>query len=245
MKILAVIPARYESTRLPGKMLLDIQGKSLINRVFEAVSSCRVLDRVVVAVDHEKVRQHVESFGGEALVTGVDLSSGTDRCAQVLDMLPDYTHVINVQGDEPFIREREIDLLVEILNRFDSDIASLMCPIAADENVFNPNLVKVVTTIEGEALYFSRSAIPYVRGEEPSLWASRSCYMKHLGLYGFKAEILRSITRLPVSRYESLEKLEQLRWLENGYKIRMGETDYKGIGIDTEEDLQMAREILK
>lgn len=245
MKVLAIIPARYESSRLPGKVMMDIQGKSLINRVFDAVSACRALDRVVVAVDDEKVREHVESFGATAVMTGKDLLSGTDRCAQVLDYMPGYPYVVNVQGDEPFIRDKEINLLVEILDRFDSDIASLMCPMESDENIFNPNVVKVVTTGEGEALYFSRSPIPHIRGADPSRWVSMNRYMRHLGLYGFKSEVLRSVTRLPESRYESLEKLEQLRWLENGYKIRMGETDYKGIGIDTEEDLNKARAMFK
>jgi len=244
MKVIAIIPARLGSTRLPRKVLRQIHGKSLIQRVYEQVSTCVVIDELVVAVDHQEVMDHVLSFGGNAIMTDPGLLSGTDRCAEVSSKYNDFPLVINVQGDEPFISHLELEIVVNLLKNMDADIASLMVKIADQEQLQNPNVVKLVCNISGEAMYFSRAAIPFNRSESTLNWCEYHDYWRHIGVYGFKREVLLDLCKLPESQYEKIEKLEQLRWLEAGYKIKMGVCQYHGIGIDTEADLELAENLL-
>ncbi|MBK9272268.1 MAG: 3-deoxy-manno-octulosonate cytidylyltransferase [Saprospiraceae bacterium] len=244
MKVLAIIPARLGSSRLSAKVLRMIQNKSLIQRVYENVLACPGLSEVVVAVDHPSVFDHVISFGGKAVMTSDGLLSGTDRCAAVSKQYHDFPLVVNVQGDEPFIGTSEIQIVIQQLQNLDADIASLMVKMEDPMDLNNPNVVKVVCKLNGEAMYFSRSAIPYNRSFEMEEWVNRAVYWRHIGIYGFKRDTLLQITNLPESKYEGIEKLEQLRWLESGYRIKMGIGNYRGIGIDTEDDLKKAEEIL-
>ncbi|MBK7231359.1 MAG: 3-deoxy-manno-octulosonate cytidylyltransferase [Saprospiraceae bacterium] len=244
MKVIAIIPARLGSTRLPRKVLRQIHGKSLIQRVYEQVSSCLVIDELVVAVDHQEVFEHVLSFGGNAIMTDPGLLSGTDRCAEVSSQFSDYPLVINVQGDEPFISHQELEIVVNLLKNMDADIASLMVKITEQEQIHNPNVVKLLCNHSAEAMYFSRAAIPFNRSESTLNWSEHHDYWRHIGVYGFKREVLLELCKLPESQYEKIEKLEQLRWLEAGYKIKMGVCHYHGIGIDTEADLELAEKML-
>lgn len=244
MKILAVIPARYQSTRLPGKVMLNIGGKSLIQRVFEQVSKCHFFDQVVVAVDHEIVFEHVEAFGGNPIMTSKNLLSGTDRCAEVAKLKLGFTHIVNVQGDEPFIEILALDQISRMLKDPSVKIASLMTPVKDLIELDNPNIVKVVVNKFMDAMYFSRATIPHAR-EIPSEERLNSIkYYKHLGLYGFQVETLSEISKLPIGSIEKIEMLEQLRWLEAGYQIRMGEIETDSFGIDTELDLLRAQALV-
>lgn len=244
MTILGVIPARYASTRFPAKPLAVIEGKSMIQRVYEQAKRAS-LDHVVVATDDHRIYDHVKSFGGEACMTSTDHASGTDRCYEALTQQPtSYDYVINIQGDEPFISPQQISLLVSLLDG-NTELGTLMKRITDDEQIFNPNVVKVVATRDGEALYFSRSPIPHVRNAAESDWAGRHVYYKHLGLYGYRSDVLARITKLEVSSLEKAESLEQLRWLENGFRIRIVETEMETIGIDTPDDLHKAIAFVK
>ena len=253
MKVLGVIPARYASTRFPGKPLIDIQGKSMIQRVYEQAMKAKSLSKVIVATDDERIFNHVKSFNGEVMMTSDGHQSGTDRCAEVINQLSSvaFDAVVNIQGDEPFINPSQIDSVVEVLKKEQFMIATLVkrihittnemqAVIARDEVnwvIHNPNIVKAVFSSEGKALYFSRSPIPYLRNIPAEEWLSKGEFYKHIGLYAYKSSVLREIARLPPSRLEQLESLEQLRWLENGYAIGIAETDLETIGIDTPEDL--------
>ncbi len=236
--ILAVIPARYASTRFPGKPLVEIQGKTMIQRVWEQVAQSRSVDVAVVAADDERIAAHVEAFGGQVLRTRPDHPSGTDRCAEVARLYPQADFVLNIQGDEPFVQPQQIDLLAYTLS---SDpafaIATLAKRIEDPALLFNPNVVKAVFAENGRAIYFSRHPIPFLRGHEPEDWLSLQPYFKHIGLYGFRREVLERIAGLSPTPLELAESLEQLRWLEHGLPIRVGQTDWETIGIDTPEDL--------
>lgn len=239
MKIVAIIPARYASTRFPGKPLADIAGKSMIGRVLERVSHCTGLAGVFVATDDERIRTHVESLGHRALMTGEHHVSGTDRCMEAVAMCGiDADAVINVQGDEPFVEPAQIEQLIALITQPDVAIATLAKQISLADQLIDPSKVKVVITKAGNALYFSRQVIPFQRGIAPDAWLNNHVYYKHLGLYAFKTEVLRAICRLSPSSLEKAESLEQLRWLENGYSIRVGITEYETPAIDTPEDLQ-------
>ena len=240
MKILAIIPARYHSTRLPGKVMRIIEGKTLIQRVYEQVSKCRFFDQIIVAVDHELVFEHVAAFGGHAIMTSDNLPSGTDRCAEVARLISGFTHIVNVQGDEPFIEINTLDQLCHLLDDSKVKIASLMTPVKDYFELDNPNVVKVVVGNSMNALYFSRSAIPFAREINEVERLKFFQYYKHIGLYGFQVETLLEISGLPTGNLEKIEMLEQLRWLETGFHIRMGVIETNGFGIDTEEDLKKA-----
>lgn len=246
MRIAAIIPARYHSTRLPAKPLQKLGGKSIIEWVYSAVKA--VVEDVVVATDDVRIAEEVERFGGCAIMTSEAHRSGTDRCAEALTKMgSDYDVVINVQGDEPFIRREHIEALIACFNNPETEIATLAKPMTCVEDVadiHNPNNVKVVTDIRGRALYFSRAAIPYQRDVEQSEWSKRHTYLKHIGVYAFRAQTLKAVTSLEVSSLEQTEKLEQLRWLEHGYYISVAKTPYATMGIDTPEDLQRAEEML-
>ncbi len=238
MKKIIVIPARYESTRLPGKPLLEVSGKSLVQLVYERASESRLADSVIVATDDRRIMDAALSFGAEAVMTSPSCKSGTDRVFEAVKDT-DFDLIINVQGDEPFIRPDMIDLLFSVMENESLDVATLCAPVADDNEYSNPNTVKVVLDKNGFALYFSRSPIPYVRNGN-----TRSMLYKHIGVYGFKREFLQQFVSMQKSRLEETESLEQLRILENGYRIKVLTTHYDGFGIDTREDLQRARLIL-
>jgi 3-deoxy-manno-octulosonate cytidylyltransferase (CMP-KDO synthetase) len=240
--VLAVIPARYASTRFPGKPLADIGGKTMIRRVYEQVQQSKRVSRVVVATDDERIFGHVRSFGGEVRMTRADHPSGTDRCAEVARHFPEAEFVLNVQGDEPFIQPEQIDLLADTLTGSSKfSIATLAKTIELPEMLMNPNVVKVVFSDKNGAIYFSRQPIPFVRGAAPENWLSQHIFYKHIGLYGFRRATLMKIAGLSPTPLERAESLEQLRWLENGLRIAVGITELETVGIDAPEDLEKIR----
>ena len=243
MKFMAIIPARYASTRYPGKPLAILGGKTVIQRVYEQVKS--VLDDVYVATDDDRIYNTVTDFGGKAVMTRADHKSGTDRIEEAAEKIgSDADVIINVQGDEPFIQPSQIETLMHLFDAPETQIGTLGKRFETIEGVENPNSPKIVTDNRGFALYFSRSPIPYVRGIDRNLWLEAYPFLKHLGIYAYRREVLREVTQLPQGRLEKAESLEQLRWLENGYRIRVGLTDVETVGIDTPEDLQRAEEFL-
>ncbi len=247
MKVLGVIPARYASTRFPGKPLANLGGITVIERVYRQVS--KTLDSVVVATDDERIYQEVERFGGRVVMTSTDHRSGTDRCYEAYTKVGEqFDIVINVQGDEPFIRREQIEELIGCFERdADLDIATLVKPFTIEDGVealFNANSPKVVVSTQMRALYFSRSVIPHLRGSEPEEWLSKHTYYKHIGMYGFRSGVLGRITSIAPTPLEIAESLEQLRWLESGYSIGVGLTEHQTIGIDTPEDLEAAERFL-
>lgn len=239
MKVLGVIPARYESTRFPGKPLVNIRGKSMIARVYERCRQAKTLDQVVVATDDQRIFDHVRSFGGEVMMTSKSHRSGTDRCAEVAAEHSEVEIVVNIQGDEPFIDPNQIDQLVQLFDGVSTvDIATLAKKIDSEEALMDPNIVKVVFNKQAQALYFSRSTIPFVRSLASSQWLRHHDFYKHIGIYAFKNEVLQACAKLPQGRLEIMESLEQLRWLEAGYNISVGLTKLETMGIDTPEDLE-------
>ena len=245
MSILGIIPARYESTRFPGKVLADIKGKSMVQRVYEQAVKSKYLSRVVIATEDDTVVEHVKQFGGEVLITKANHASGTDRCFEALQLQSEkYDYVINIQGDEPFIDPRQIDELGELLNGT-VELATLIKKITTTDELFNLGEVKTVFNKAMEALYFSRQPIPYYRNAPELDWLQRQDYYKHIGIYAYRADILKQISKLPVSDLERAESLEQLRWLENGLKIKLAFTEFESICIDTKEDLEKVLTTLK
>ena len=244
MTFTAIIPARYASTRFPGKPLAVLGGKTVIQRVYEQVSS--VLSEVYVATDDERIFSCVESFGGKAVMTRADHQSGTDRIQEAMEKTATQADVIiNVQGDEPFIQPSQIKMLMQLFDDPSTQIGTLGKRFESIEAVENPNSPKIVTDQRGFALYFSRSVIPFIRGKAHEDWIGEYPFLKHLGVYAYRREVLAEVTLLPQSSLEKAESLEQLRWLQNGYRIRVGLTDVETVGIDTPEDLQRAEEFLK
>lgn len=237
MNVLGIIPARYASTRFPGKPLIDIQGKSMIQRVYEQALKATSLNKVVVATDDERIAQAVRNFGGEFVMTGSMHQSGTDRCAEVAQQLATFDTIINIQGDEPFINPKQIDLLVSCFEKQDVQLATLIKEIHTEEELFNNNIPKVVINNKQEAIYFSRHTIPYLRNAEQDQWLKTHQFYKHIGIYGYTATTLNEITKLQPSTLEIAESLEQLRWIENGYTIQTRITAIETIAIDTPEDL--------
>lgn len=247
MKFIAIIPARYASTRFPGKPLALLGGKPVIQRVYEQVAG--VLDDAVVATDDRRIYDAVLAFGGKAEMTSTEHRSGTDRCWEAYRKQGGaYDVVVNVQGDEPFIRPAQLEALKRCFDDPETQIATLVKPFAENdglEALENPNSPKVVLDGRSRALYFSRSVIPYLRGVDRTEWLRRHTYYKHIGIYAFRTEVLREVTALPQSPLELAESLEQLRWLENGYRIGVGITNFDTVGIDTPEDLERAERFLK
>ena len=243
MKFIGIIPARYASTRFPGKPLAMLGGRTVIQRVYEQATA--ILDEAYVATDDERIFQAVEQFGGRAIMTRADHKSGTDRIEEAAEKIGTQADVIiNIQGDEPFIQKSQIETLMHLFDEPSTQIGTLGKRFESIEAAMNPNSPKIVTDKRGFALYFSRSIIPYVRGKEQAEWLQHFPYLKHLGLYAYRREVLREVTLLPQSPLEIAESLEQLRWLENGYRIRVGLTDVETVGIDTPEDLQRAEVFL-
>lgn len=239
MKIIGIIPARYTSSRFPGKPLADIFGKSMIQRVYEQASKSPKLSSVMVATDDQRIFDHVTGFGGEVVMTSSLHQSGTSRCQEVVVKLNDTSTevVINIQGDEPFIDPRQIDQLAEMFSDKNIGIATLIKKIQTSDELFNPNVVKAVKGADGRAIYFSRSPIPYIRGADQTEWLEKGIFFKHIGIYAYRAEVLHKIVKLAPSPLEIAESLEQLRWIENGLTIYTSETDFEGFAVDTPEDL--------
>lgn len=240
MNVLGIIPARWASTRFPGKPLVKIGDKSMIHRVYE--QSQKILDHVVVATDDERIVNEVNSFGGQVVMTNTNHQSGTDRCAEALNIYETEKNikidvVVNIQGDEPFIQPEQIADVVACFDDSRAEISTLIKKITNQDALFNPNNPKVVINKNSEAIYFSRSTIPYVTNANTSEWLEKVTFYEHLGLYGYKANVLRELTTLTTSILEKSESLEQNRWLENGYRIKVAETSHENISIDTQEDL--------
>ncbi|MBC6698565.1 3-deoxy-manno-octulosonate cytidylyltransferase [Hymenobacter sp. BT190] len=241
MLAIGIIPARFASTRLPGKPLVDLGGHSMIERVVRQAQQSN-LSRVVVATDDQRILAHVHSFGGEAVLTNPDHPSGTDRVRDAYEQLGVQADcIINIQGDEPFIHPSQIDALVQLFAVPEPpQLATLVKPVISKEELFSPHLPKVVLNAQGEALYFSRHPLPYQRQHAPAEWLQHHGYLRHIGLYAYRPDVLHSITQLPPSPLELAESLEQLRWLEAGYRIQTAETTLETIGIDTPEDVERA-----
>ena len=240
MKILGIIPARWASTRFPGKPIVKIGSKTMIERVYK--QAAKSLDYVIVATDDERIFKEVRRFNGQVVITSDQHESGTDRCAEALKIFEKesgqkFDAVINIQGDEPFIQEEQIKQIAECFNDENTQIATLVKKITEAEIVFDPSCPKVILNTNSEAIYFSRSTIPYINNTEEKDWFDKFTFYEHLGLYAYKSDILDKLTKLPPSSLEIAESLEQNRWLENGYKIKVIETDHANISIDTQEDL--------
>ena len=243
MKFIAIIPARYASTRFPGKPLAVLGGKTVIQRVYEQAVS--ILPEAYVATDDDRIFQAVESFGGRAVMTRADHKSGTDRIEEAAEKIgTDADVIINIQGDEPFVQASQILTLQHLFDAKETQIGTLGKRFDSMDAVMNPNSPKIVCDRRGFALYFSRNVIPYLRGRDVQDWLEHFPYLKHLGIYAYRREVLREVTTLPQSPLEMAESLEQLRWLENGYRIRVGLTDEETVGIDTPDDLRRAEEFL-
>ena len=235
--IVGIIPSRYASTRFPAKPLVGIEGKTMIQRVYEQASKAHKLSRVIVATDDQRIFDHVKEFGGDVMMTSPEHQTGTDRCAEVLAQLTNVDVVINIQGDEPFIDPEQIDQVAELFERADTQIGSLVKEIEDEEDLFSDTVVKVVRSKTDQAIYFSRAAIPFIKGVEKKEWMKSATYYKHIGIYGYRATVLESISKLPQTNLEKSESLEQLRWLENGYTIQLAETEHESNSVDTPEDL--------
>lgn len=244
MKFIGIIPARYASTRFPGKPLALLGGKPVIQHVYEKVAA--VLEAAYVATDDERIYDVVKSFGGQVVMTRTDHKSGTDRIEEAIEKIGgEWDVVVNVQGDEPFVAKSQLDTICHCFDDPTTQIATLGKPFESMEAVQNPNSPKIVVDNMGFAMYFSRSVIPYVRGKEKSSWLTHYPFLKHLGIYAYRKDVLRQVTQLPQSSLEIAESLEQLRWLQNGFKIKVGTTDVETVGIDTPQDLESAEEFLK
>jgi 3-deoxy-manno-octulosonate cytidylyltransferase (CMP-KDO synthetase) len=242
MKIIGIIPARYASTRFPGKPLAMIDGKSMIQRVYEQALKCSELSSVMIATDSDVIEKHVRTFKGNVVMTSVHHNTGTERCNEVLEKLgPDRndpnTVIVNIQGDEPFIDPRQISGLTEAFSDHDIQIATLVKRIESDDELNNTNVVKVIFDKNFKAIYFSRFSIPFYRGLNREVWLKERAYFKHIGIYAYRSATLKEIVNLPVSPLEKAESLEQLRWIENGYPIHVRETKFDSFAIDTPADL--------
>lgn len=241
MKVVAVIPARYGSTRFPGKALAPIAGKAMVQHVYERARAAKQVSRAVIATDDERILQAAVAFNGDAMMTRTEHRSGTERVAEVAAHVEADVY-LNVQGDEPLIEPAAIDALVAAMAEDESvKVATLCVPIAEPSDIMDPNVVKVVVDFQGDALYFSRAPVPWVRDSKQVV---ESQHKKHLGLYGFRREALLEFPTLPPGELEKLEQLEQLRLLENGYKIRVVETKYNSVGVDVPEDVARVEELL-
>lgn len=245
MKFIGIIPARFQSTRFPGKPLVILGEKPIIQWVYE--NAKKALDDVYVATDDERIYKAVEAFGGKAVYTSPNHQSGTDRCAEAAQKVAgqmEFDVVINIQGDEPFIRPEQVEGLKACFNSPETEIATLIKPITNAIEITNINRPKVVINKNMEAMYFSRSSIPFVRDSKPEEWINRNEFYSHIGMYAYRYDILLELTKLPIGVLEKAESLEQLRWLENGYRIKTAKTSFENIGIDTPEDLENAKKYL-
>jgi 3-deoxy-manno-octulosonate cytidylyltransferase (CMP-KDO synthetase) len=239
MKILGIIPVRFHSTRFPGKPLVDVNGKTMVQRVYEQSAKSKALTKVLIATDDERIAKHVREFGGEVVMTSAQHQSGTDRCAEIIrNNTEGWDIVVNIQGDEPYIHPGQIDILCSVFNRSETNIATLVKKIATTDELFNKNNVKVILNNKKEALYFSRAPIPFNRNFPEQDWLKYSVYDKHIGIYGYRTQTLLEIAALPKTNLEITESLEQLRWIENSYTIHTEITTMESISIDTPDDIQ-------
>lgn len=244
MKILGIIPARYASTRFPGKPLIDIKGKSMIERVYEQASLASKLDKVIIASDDLRIADHVKLFGAECIMTKENHPSGTDRCFEALQKVAgDFDYVINIQGDEPFINPEQINQLAAACDG-NTELATQMIPVDNYEILFDRGEVKIVMNHRKEALYFSRMVIPFIKGVPETEWHKHHPYFRHVGMYAYRKDILAAITRLQPSSLENAESLEQLRWLENGFSIKLVQTQFDSHCIDTPEDVEKVLKLM-
>lgn len=238
MNAIAIIPARYGSTRFPGKPLIHIGGKTMIHSVYENTSVVKSLNDVIVATDDDRIKNEVLSFGGKVVMTSANHKSGTERCAEVVSGLnPKPDIVINVQGDVPFVASDHIEKIVSCFQSNQVQIATIMKRITEEKRLINPHITKVVFNKRMQAIYFSRTPIPYIRDVNHEMWVQAFDYFEHIGLYGYRSEALEAISKLPEGKLEQAESLEQLRWLENGFAVQLAETTFDSISIDTPEDL--------
>jgi 3-deoxy-manno-octulosonate cytidylyltransferase (CMP-KDO synthetase) len=245
MKIIGIIPARYASTRFPGKPLVDIAGKSMIQRVYEQAKKSTYLTEVVVATDDQRIAQHVKKFGGEAVMTSDQHQSGTDRCFEAMNIFGASADVIiNIQGDEPFIHPAQIDEIASCFLVPGVQIATLVKKIDSTTDLFNVNIPKVILNKNKEAIYFSRQTIPAIRGKKEEEWMLHQTFYKHIGIYAYQVSVLAEITALKPASLEIAEGLEQLRWIENGYKIKVELTDYESVAVDVPDDLKKLTKFL-
>ncbi len=246
MNFIGIIPARYASTRFPGKPLVDIGGKSMIQRVYE--QSAKVLADVVVATDDERIQSAVVAFGGNVVMTSTEHKSGTDRCAEAIEKYEQQTGktfdvAVNIQGDEPFIQPQQLEKIISCFDSSDTQIATLVKKFGENDDIFNVNHPKVILNKHNEAIYFSRSVIPFFRGIDAKEWTKHHTYFKHIGIYAYRKNVLHEITKLAQSSLEIAESLEQNRWIENGYKIKVAITKFESISIDTIEDLKLVKNL--
>jgi len=242
MKILGIIPARYASSRFPGKPLVMIDGKSMIQRVYQQALQCKELSSVIIATDSEIIEKHIKSFKGDVIMTSDHHKSGTERCNEVVERLgmdqnDPLIVIINIQGDEPFIDPRQISELAEAFRSPDIQIATLIKRIRSNDELNDPNVVKVIFDKNFKAIYFSRFSIPFYRGKNPAEWFKERAYFKHIGIYAYRSPALKKIAKLSESPLEKAESLEQLRWIENGYPVHVRETEFDSFAIDTPADL--------
>ncbi|MDR2836861.1 MAG: 3-deoxy-manno-octulosonate cytidylyltransferase [Bacteroidales bacterium] len=247
MDLIAIIPARYASTRFPGKPLVSINGKPMIQNVYE--QACKVFDSVFVATDDERIENCVKNFNGKVVMTKKKHKSGTDRCAEAIQKIEisenkTFDIIFNIQGDEPFINPEQLLQLKKCFKQKSTQIATLVKHINNQEDIINPNKPKVIINKKDEAIYFSRSIIPYIRGVNKTKWITSNKFYKHVGLYAYRKDILLEITKLPQSNLEVAESLEQLRWIENGYKIKIAYTEHESLSIDTPSDLEQVKQII-
>lgn len=238
MKKLAIIPARYASSRFPGKPLIDLKGKTMIQRVYEGVCNSQLFDEVVVGTDDKRIANHIQEIGGKAKLTKPTHQSGTDRCGEVIEEYPNFDIVVNIQGDEPLVNAEQLQFLLSAFEDQEVEIATLGSPKISAKDRQDANRIKVVLNHRSDALYFSRSAIPFERNE------ADYPYLKHIGLYGFRTEVLKRLVQLPPTTLEKTESLEQLRWMYYGYNIRVVETTIETPNIDTPEDVDVVLEKL-
>lgn len=237
MKIIGIIPARYGSSRFPGKPLADIRGKTMIQRVYDQAKKAEKLDDIIIATDDKRIYDEVLSFGGNVEITSTDHINGTERCAEVAEVR-EADYFINIQGDEPYIHPEQIDQLASILDG-QTELGTLVKKIKDSSSLENPNIMKVLLDQKSQAIYFSRQCIPYVRNYPKEEWIHHYTFFKHIGIYAYRKDILKEIVKLPAGKLEMAESLEQLRWIENGYKIKVAKTTHESMSIDTPEDLDL------
>ncbi len=239
MSTLGIIPARFASSRFPGKPLIDIRGKTMIQRVWEQTNKASLIDDVIVATDDKRIFDAVIAFGGKVEMTSEDCKTGTDRCSEIIKTHSKHNIIVNIQGDEPFIAPSQIDIVIKLLKENQElEIATLSKKITQSEQLFDSNVVKLVKDKNQKALYFSRNPIPFMRNQPKDQWIELHSYFKHIGLYAYRINTLKEISKLQQTPLELSESLEQLRWLEHGYAIGVGLTDIDTTGIDTPEDLE-------
>lgn len=240
-RFILIIPARYNSTRLPGKPLVLINGKTMIQRVYEQCKKVKASCKIVVATDDQRIFNHVAEFGGKVIMTSKKHKSGTDRCFEVIENMRkmnfQFEIAINIQGDEPYIHPRQIETLLKCFDDKNTSIATLVKKISDHNELFDPNCVKVIVNKDSEAIYFSRSPVPFIRDFQKEDWPKKHTFLRHIGIYGYKTDILEKIVSLKISPLEKAESLEQLRWIENGYVIRTKRTNFETIDINTPQDL--------